>query len=73
MAFACQLQMTVPEAVPPEDFTLQFTGSKPKFLVTLQDFTDPTSNLEILSKKPKLLKDLNHQMKHHQQDYLQRE
>ena len=53
IAFAYQILMNISDAVPPEDFILQFTDSEPSFPVTLQDFTDPTSDLESLAKDPK--------------------
>ena len=65
--------MNFSEVVPPEDFTSKLTESEPSFSVTLQDFTEPASNLESLAKRSKLLKDLVHQMKHSQQECLQRE
>ena len=65
--------MNFPEAVLPEDFTSPLADSQPSFSVTLKDFTDPASNLENLAKRPKLLKGLMHQMKHSQQEFLQRE
>ena len=54
MAFAYHLQMNFPEAVLPEDFTSKLTDSEPRFSVTLQDFTNPASNIECLAKRPKL-------------------
>ena len=73
MAPAYQLQMNFPEAIPPEQFTRQLTNSEPSFPITLKDFTDPTSNLESLAAKPKLLKEMMQQIKHSCHTFLQRE
>ena len=65
--------MNFPEAAQSEDCTLKLTDYEPIFPVTLQDFTDPASKLKSLTERPKLLKDLMHQMKNTQQEFLQRE
>ena len=41
MAFAYQLQIHFPEAIPPEEFTGQLTLSEPSLPVTLQDLMIP--------------------------------
>ena len=46
---------------------------EPSFPTTLKDFSDPTSNLERLVAKHKLLKELMQQLKHSHQVFLQKE
>ena len=61
------------DVLPLEDFTSKLIDTEPSFLVSLQDFTDPDSNLERLAKRPQLVKELIQQMKHSQQEFLQTE
>ena len=41
--------------------------------MTLLDYTDPTSNLDSLAERPKILKEMMQQMKQFHQQFLQRE
>ena len=73
MTLTFQLEKNFPDAEPPKGFAVQLTNSEHSFLVTLQDFTDPTSNFLSLAKRPNLLIELIQQMKHSHQTPMQRE
>ena len=51
MATANQLQMNFPEVVPPGDPTWELMDTEFSFPISLQDFTDPESNLKSLPKR----------------------
>ena len=70
MAFTYQLQIHFLEVIPPTDFSRQLTNYEPSFLITINDFSAPTSILESLATKPKLFKELIQQRKHSQHIFL---
>ena len=58
IAFTYKLQINFSDAIPPKDFTRKLINYEPSSSITFKDFSDPTSNLESLAAKPKLLKEL---------------